>query len=143
MIGLTYIMKLEGITTKELAEFLDVSPPTISQWVKKQRPIPKERLNQLVEHLKIYPADVLDKEINPVDALRLKCCLLQSRLNGNDNNYIVAESIRQQIKKIEFQIEKEELIFEINTILDAEYKHPKYNRQLFDSLKDWIANTRK
>ena len=143
MIGLTYIMKLEGITTKELAEFLDVSRNTISQWVTKYRPIPKERLNQLVEYFKIYPADVWSKEINSVDALKLKCCLLQSRLNGNDNNYMVAEAIRRQIKKIEFQIEKEELISEINTILDVGYKYPKYNRQLFDSLKEWIANTRK
>lgn len=143
MIGLTYIMKLEGITTKELAEFLDVTPPTISQWVKKQRPIPKERLKQLVEYFKIYPADVWGKEVNPVDVLKIKCHLLQSRLNDNDNNHIVAEAIRQQIKKIEFQIEKEELIFEINTILEAGYKYPKYNRQLLDSLKEWIANTRK
>lgn len=143
MIGLTYIMKLEGVTTKELAEFLDVTPPTISQWVKKQRPIPKERLKQLVEYFKIYPADVWDKEVNPLDALKIKCRLLQSRLNDNGNNYIVAETIRQQIKKIEFQIEKEELIFEINTILDVGYKYPKYNRQLFDSLKEWIANTKK
>lgn len=143
MIGLTYIMKLEEITTKELADFLEVSSQTISQWANKYRPIPKERLNQLVEHFKIYPANVLGKEINSVDALKLKRCLLQSRLNSNDNNYIVAESIRRQIKKIEFQIEKEELIFEINTILDVGYKYPKYNRQLFDSLKEWVTNTRK
>lgn len=142
MIGLTYIMKLEGVTTKELAEFLGVSPSNISQWVSKQRPIPKERLDQLVEYFK-YPADVWGKEMNPVDVLRIKCHLLQSRLNDNDNNYMVAEAIRRQIKKIEFQIEKEELISEINTILEVGYKYPKYNRQLFDSLKEWIANTRK
>lgn len=72
MIGLRYIMELEGITTKELAEFLEVSSQAINQWEKKQRAIPKERLDKLRQRFPFYPVLYFSKEIDEREAIMLQ-----------------------------------------------------------------------
>lgn len=88
MIGLRYIMKLEGITTKELAEFLEVSSQAISQWEKKQRPIPKERFDKLRERFSFYPVLYFDKEIDEREAIILQNAKIKhdlEQLKGKDD----------------------------------------------------------
>lgn len=72
MIGLTYIMKLENITAKELATRLGVTASTISQWESKKRPIPKERRVQLSQIFPMYSEYYYDIEISERDAIMLQ-----------------------------------------------------------------------
>ena len=72
MIGLTYIMKLENITAKELATRLGVTASTISQWESKKRPIPKERRVQLSQIFPMYPEYYYEIEISERDAIMLQ-----------------------------------------------------------------------
>ncbi len=123
MIGLSYIMKLEGITTKELAEFLEVSSPTISQWEKKQRPIPKERLDKLRERFSFYPVLYFGKEIDEREAIMLQNAKIKhdlELLKGKDDFQSVrARRILVQKKdENERQLEQQVTINKVKSVLE-------------------------
>ena len=123
MIGLSYIMKLEGITTKELAEFLEVSSPTISQWEKKQRPIPKERLDKLRARFSFYPVLYFGKEIDEREAIMLQNAKIKhdlELLKGKDDFQSVrARRILVQKKdENERQLEQQVTINKVKSVLE-------------------------
>ena len=47
MIGLEFIAKLKKIEFKEIASYLDVSPQSVSDWIKGKRRVPPKRAEQL------------------------------------------------------------------------------------------------
>ena len=116
-------MKLEGITTKELAEFLEVSSPTISQWEKKQRPIPKERLDKLRERFSFYPVLYFGKEIDEREAIMLQNAKIKhdlELLKGKDDFQSVrARRILVQKKdENERQLEQQVTINKVKSVLE-------------------------
>lgn len=72
MIGLEYILKIEKMTTTALAQKLDVTAPTVTQWLKKSRNIPSDRIEQLKEAFPMYPMPYFQKTIDEKDALELQ-----------------------------------------------------------------------
>lgn len=123
MIGLSYIMKLEGITTKELAEFLEVSSPTISQWEKKQRPIPKERLDKLRERFSFYPVLYFGKEIDEREAIMLQNAKIKhdlELLKGKDDFQSVRARriLVQKRDENERQLEQQVTINKVKSVLE-------------------------
>ena len=72
MIGLEYILKIEKMSTAALAQKLNVTAPTITQWEKKNRNIPTERLEQLHQIFPVYPIEYFQKTIDEQDALKLQ-----------------------------------------------------------------------
>lgn len=81
MIGLTYIMKIEKITTTHLASLIGITQPTVTQWEKKIRPIPPERLNQLHEIFPYYPLSLFGKDIDERDMITLQNSLLSHHID--------------------------------------------------------------
>lgn len=123
MIGLSYIMKLEGITTKELAEFLEVSSPTISQWENKQRPIPKERLDKLRERFSFYPVLYFGKEIDEREAIMLQNAKIKhdlELLKGKDDFQSVRARriLVQKRDENERQLEQQVTINKVKSVLE-------------------------
>ena len=123
MIGLSYIMKLEGITTKELADFLEVSSPTISQWEKKQRPIPKERLDKLRERFSFYPVLYFGKEIDEREAIMLQNAKIKhdlELLKGKDDFQSVRARriLVQKRDENERQLEQQVTINKVKSVLE-------------------------
>ncbi len=116
MIGLTYIMQLEGVTGKELAERLGVTPSTISQWEKQVRPIAKNRIPQLMEIFPPYDSSLWEKEISDVDKLimdNLKKEYQIRTLSGSDLATV------QERKKLQNEISKNEALIDQHRILEA------------------------
>lgn len=92
MIGLEYIIKIEKETTAALAKLLNVTAPTITQWLKKNRNIPTDRLEQLHEIFPIYPIEYFQKTIDEQDALKLQ--------NFRISHYIAALQDKDDIESI-------------------------------------------
>lgn len=92
MIGLEYIIKIEKETTAALAKLLNVTAPTITQWLKKNRNIPADRLEQLHEIFPIYPIEYFQKTIDEQDALKLQ--------NFRISHYIAALQDKDDIESI-------------------------------------------
>lgn len=126
MIGLTYIMELEGITGKELADRLEVTPSTVSQWEKQVRPISKNRLPQLSEMFPEYDSTYFQKELNEVDKLTLENVEKEKQirsLSGDDTLNLVKERRRLQneIYKNETLIDQQKLIERLGVLFSYTY----------------------
>lgn len=126
MIGLTYIMQLDGITGKELAEKIGVTPSTISQWEKQVRPIAKNRLPQLSEIFPAYDPAYFQKELNEVDKLTLENVEKEKQirsLNEDDTLNSIQERRRLQneIYKNETLIDQQKLIEDMAVLFSYTY----------------------
>lgn len=116
MIGLTYIMQLENISGKKLAEKLGVSQPTLSQWEKKVRPIPEARLNTLSELFPAYGKDYFQKDLEEIDKQKLEYAQKNFQihtLDGDDMLQVIHERNRLQNELI-----KQETLIKQQNVID-------------------------
>ena len=72
MKGLTYILKLEEMTSAQLAEKIGVSVSVMYRWEKGNTKIPQKRIEQFQQLFPIYPDNMFDKEIDEIDMITLK-----------------------------------------------------------------------
>lgn len=71
MIGLEYIVKLYNGTYKKLAEKLDITPSTVTDWLSRRRPIPKAKLEALSKLFKLE-AEYFQKELSKIEEIELR-----------------------------------------------------------------------
>lgn len=127
MLGLEYILKIENITRSELANRLGVSKPVVSQWMKRKRPIPSKRIEQIcTEFFPYYPIEYCLKEINEYDM-----AILQNLKRGYK---------RQSSAKILYPLATSALLKElgVDTYLDglANEKLDSFDIEIYDQLKE-------
>lgn len=115
MKGLSYILKLEGITVNELANCIDVAPSLVYRWLNGKKNLPDKRLIQITKMFPAYPKKFFDAELSEADKVYLEN--VKYELNIADKE---AESPLINMKKaIKQQVfEQQKVIDEINTILD-------------------------
>lgn len=115
MKGIAYILKLEGITVNELANYIDVAPSLVYRWFNGKKPLPQKRLIQLTRMFPAYPEKYFDAELSDADKVYLDN--VKYELNIADQE---AESPLIEMRKaIKHQVfEQQKIIDEINTILD-------------------------
>lgn len=65
MLGLKYILNIENMTQKELANKIGITNEMVNHWVQKRRPISPKRIMQIhTEIFPIYPIEYYTKEIS-------------------------------------------------------------------------------
>ena len=123
MIGLTYIMKLENVTGKELSERLGVSAAAISQWEKKVRPIPQSRIPILSMMFPAYPASLFAKELDEKDMFQLqeaKLNSLKELVSEEDIQFVGRyKKKRDADLKIGALVERDKLLKRISNFFEA------------------------
>ncbi|GIQ65888.1 hypothetical protein PACILC2_44560 [Paenibacillus cisolokensis] len=72
MIGLEFICKVYRIEYKDLALSIGVSPPSIQDWLKGRRKIPKARIVQLRQIFKSVPEEYFQKELTKSEELHVQ-----------------------------------------------------------------------
>jgi transcriptional regulator with XRE-family HTH domain len=70
MIGLELIVKVKNMEYKDVANFLKISPQTVSDWINGRRRVPPKRAIQLSEILGV-DNDLISKEVNKDDELKI------------------------------------------------------------------------
>ncbi|MNW46863.1 helix-turn-helix protein [compost metagenome] len=78
MIGLEYIVKLYNGTYKKLAEKLEITPSTVTDWLSKRRPIPKAKLEALSKLFNLE-AEYFQKELTKMEEIELRLDYLNRR----------------------------------------------------------------
>lgn len=71
MIGLQYILELEDMSRKQLAEKLGVTDATVSYWLNEKRPISDNMLTNIRQLFPFYPYSLFDKTIDERDRLTI------------------------------------------------------------------------
>ncbi|WP_211748762.1 DUF262 domain-containing protein [Paenibacillus sp. Marseille-Q4541] len=70
MIGLELVVKLRNLEYKQIAEYLEISPQTVSDWIKGKRKVPSRRVAQLSEYLNIKE-ELIYKELDEETKLQI------------------------------------------------------------------------
>jgi len=83
MIGLEYIVKLYNGTYKKLAEKLEITPSTVTDWLSKRRPIPKAKLEALSKLFKLE-TEYFQKELTKIEEIELRLDYL-NRISRRDS----------------------------------------------------------
>lgn len=101
--GLKYIMQLEGCSSAELAERLNVSQPLISLWLKGSRAIPNKRLNDLALVFPKYPVYYFERELSNDDMKKLRNIKTSGATNKPDSRMsrvqnVINEQLNEQAK---------------------------------------------
>ncbi|MBW4085829.1 helix-turn-helix transcriptional regulator [Paenibacillus sp. S150] len=100
MIGLEYIVKLYNGTYKKLAEKLEITPSTVTDWLSKRRPIPKAKLEALSKlfHLE---AEYFQKELSKIEEIELRLDYL-NRISNRDSFEIIDSFTDEDGKEHEY-----------------------------------------
>ena len=128
MIGLTYMLHLEKISNKELAEQLKVTPATVMQWEAKTRPIPHKRLAEIIELYPAYRADLLTANVGEQEKLLLQNCYIVTKLKeldtvNNPNAYLIRRSLSAKIKHNNFSLQKLQLMQLLDNLFETAYNY--------------------
>ncbi len=81
MIGLELIVKLKKMEFKEVAKYLDISPQSVSDWIKGKRKVPDKRAHQLSKLFNINE-NLIGKELTEEEKLKI-----HYKISDFDNTY--------------------------------------------------------
>lgn len=121
MLGLTYILRLEGITGKELAKRLGITPSMVSQWENQVRPIPTKRLSQIKKMFPLYKSEYYNKQISTKEKLILLTAKKEQILQDSPQDIFTSFGIQKEIAKNKAHIDREQLFEDISDLLDWAY----------------------
>lgn len=79
MLGLEFITKMQQIEYKDIAKYLDISPQTVSDWIKGKRKVPKARAKQLSELFNVNE-ELIGKELTEEEQLKIHYKLSQKNI---------------------------------------------------------------
>ena len=137
MNGLEYILNLYQMQHVELARRLGIKKQNINLWIKGKQKIPKKHLPVLEEIFRL-DAKYFTKELTEVDKLEIQKEKLKQDLKpiiektktefrvDEANDYLVDVPVydKEELNKIERDIEKAKLVERFKNVLDVVDKHP-------------------
>lgn len=137
MNGLEFILNLYQMQHVELARRLGIKKQNINLWIKGKQKIPKKHLPVLEEIFRL-DATYFTKELTEVDKLEIQKEKLKQDLKpiiektktefrvDEANDYLVDVPVydKEELNKIERDIEKAKLVERFKNVLDVVDKHP-------------------
>lgn len=145
MIGLEHILHIYNMKKSEIADKLGVPRSNFTGWLKKDRNIPKERINQLSEIFPNIPKEYFQKELTKSEMLHVQ--EIYFRETDVWDEIEVPFTDDEGIERLGFQTisenepiirilheerEKEELIERYERLLNEDGEFEYYNRKLIE-----------
>lgn len=117
MIGLEYLLDINNMQSKQLAEMLGVGKATVSSWINKKRLISTKHYEKLKEIFKV-PEEYFQKELTELDQIELqkikidndklrlfkerKMCMLNNKIKNIDKTTIILDQAISKANGEEF-----------------------------------------
>lgn len=132
MIGLEYLLDINNMQSKQLAEMLGVGKATVSSWINQKRLISTKHYEKLKEIFKV-PEEYFQKELTELDRLNLQRIKLENNIVG----YTYKDTIWDEETKQEIEVDSVGYNIPVETIemLDLDIRH----KELFKNIDDLIA----
>lgn len=132
MIGLEYLLDINNMQSKQLAEMLGVGKATVSSWINQKRLISTKHYEKLKEIFKV-PEEYFQKELTELDRLNLQRIKLENNIVG----YTYKDTIWDEETKQEIEVDRVGYNIPVETIemLDLDIRH----KELFKNIDDLIA----
>ena len=132
MIGLEYLLDINNMQSKQLAEMLGVGKATVSSWINQKRLISTKHYEKLKEIFKV-PEEYFQKELTELDKLKLQ----QLKLETDTFEYTYTDTIWDNETKKEIEVEQvgTNIPYEYMEMLDLDIRE----KELFNDLNNLIA----
>lgn len=132
MIGLEYLLDINNMKSKQLAEMLGVGKATVSSWINQKRLISTKHYEKLKEIFKV-PEEYFQKELTELDKLKLQ----QLKLETDTFEYTYTDTIwdNETKKEIEVDCIGTNIPYEYMEMLDLDIRE----KELFNNLNNLIA----
>ncbi|MFD2115089.1 helix-turn-helix domain-containing protein [Paenibacillus yanchengensis] len=148
MIGLEYIVKLYNGTYKKLAEKLEITPSTVTDWLSKRRPIPRAKLEALSKLFNLE-AEYFQKELTKIEEIELRLDYLNrsskrdsfetpdyfTDTDGNEHEYTRSIDPYQEEKRMMYdELKIEKIILTLQGDLYHELYNPDQGNKAYEIL---------
>ncbi|MDZ5038213.1 helix-turn-helix domain-containing protein [Clostridium perfringens] len=132
MIGLEYLLDINNMQSKQLAEMLGIGKAAVSSWINKKRLISTKHYEKLKEIFKV-PEEYFQKELTEIDKLNLQ----RLKLENDTVEYTYKDTIWDEETKQEIEVDRVGYNMPVETMemLDLDIKH----KELFKNIDDLIA----
>ncbi|MEI5908680.1 helix-turn-helix domain-containing protein [Bacillus spongiae] len=116
---LEYLVMVNERSYSAIGRELNITPQQISDWIKKRRPIPQERLKSLSDYFEIDESYLVDeknftKNLDPINKIDIQMLLIKKRINDGVEE---TESYLEQIEKLHKEKAKQIRIGRLASIL--------------------------
>jgi DNA-binding Xre family transcriptional regulator len=150
---LEYLVLINEKSYSQIGRTLHITPQQFSDWIKKRRPIPEERLKALCEYFEVDSEYLVDgnnyaRDISPVTKIDIQMLLVKKEMEkGEEDAEIYMEKLEKLKKERMKQIRIGRLASilhqdneQVNKIIDAVLEHIESGNveklhQLFDTDK--------
>lgn len=132
MIGLEFIVKIKRLEYKDIANYLDISPQSVSDWIKGKRKVPLKRAIQLSEYFNISD-ELIGKELSEDEKLKLHYDLSEDitmEVTKDSDNKIERGGYNMQATQLALTILDENENDNICTTSDLEEKIKSEKRKI-------------
>jgi transcriptional regulator with XRE-family HTH domain len=123
---LQYLALIHRVTYTNVCREVGLTPQQFSDWVKKRRPVPKERLQALAEFFKVEAELLIDEnnyllDLTPETKIEVQILFL-TRMLMNEEENSEKEGYQQKLQQLQWEKRKQSLITRFSTLLDHKNK---------------------
>lgn len=123
---LQYLALIHQVTYTNVCREVGLTPQQFSDWVKKRRPVPKERLHALADFFKVDIRLLIDdnhylKDLTPEVKVDVQILFLDRMLKkeGEDDN---KEGYQEKLEQLQWEKRRQALISRFAALLEREHK---------------------
>ncbi|WCK55990.1 hypothetical protein PP175_08770 [Aneurinibacillus sp. Ricciae_BoGa-3] len=138
---LQYLALIHQVTYVNVCKDVGITPQQFSDWVKKRRPVPKERLQSLAEYFKIEPNLIIDEkhylqDLTAEMKIDVQILFLKQTLEKADDAADM-EAYREKLIALQNEKEQQALIGRFDAIVK---QNDKETRQICEAFLDQIEH---
>jgi transcriptional regulator with XRE-family HTH domain len=116
---LEYLVLVNDRSYSAIGRELNLTPQQFSDWIKKRRPIPQERLKTLSNYFEIDESYIVDennftKNLDPINRIDIQMVLVKKKINEGVEE---TESYQEHIQKLQKEKAKQIRIGRLASIL--------------------------
>jgi hypothetical protein len=131
---LEYLVLIHEKSYSQIGRELNITPQQFSDWIKKRRPIPRERLQSLCEYFELDKKYLVDdkqfaRNINPITKIEIQIQLVKKIIESGIEN---VETYTAKMKELQKERLKQIRIARLASILHQE------NQQINEMIDEFL-----
>lgn len=144
---LEYLVMINEQSYSGIGRHLHITPQQFSDWIKKRRPIPQERLQALVDYFGVKREVFVDsnsfvKPLTPIAKVELHVMLLEQKIAQLEAERADEEDIEPYREKIRQLLQEKETEQRLTRITAALQRYDERIDWIFDTILHEIENER-
>lgn len=138
---LQYLALINQVSYVNVCRAVGITPQQFSDWVKKRRPVPRERLKSLAEYFEIEANLLIDEkyylqELTQENKIDIQILFLNQKLDKGENEFEM-EEYREKLVLLQTEKEKYNLISRFDAIVS---QNKEQTRRICETFLEKMEN---